>query len=360
VKASRPRIVAAIVRKDLVAFSRDRFYVVVTVVGLVFYVAIFWLLPGSVEEDIRIGVVGPGVGVTIPGQSAGLEAVPYQSEEALAEAVERGEGGVAAGLSFPPDFLEAVAAGREATVRVFLTAGVPDEVRTAVDGLVEELAFLAAGEELPVTTLAQEQVVLGVDRAGEQVPVREKLRPLLAFFVLLMEMLALAALIASEVQERTVTAVLVTPARPSDFLAAKVVAGTLLAFAQAVLLMAAIRSFGRGAGPLLVALLLGALLVTAFGLIAGAQGRDFITVVFWSLLFLIPLAIPAFGALFPGTASRWVTLIPSYGLVEAMVGVTSYGEGWGEAAPHLLSVAGWAAAACAVGVVILQRKVRTL
>jgi ABC-2 type transport system permease protein len=177
---------------------------------------------------------------------------------------------------------------------------------------------------------------------------------------LLMEMMALAALIASEIQERTVTAVLATPARPSDFLAAKLVVGTAVAFAQAALLLAAIGSFGRGAGPLLLSLLLGALLVTAFALIAGAQGRDFVTVVFWSMLFLIPLAIPGFGALFPGTASLWIKLIPSYGLVESMVGVTSYGDGWRQVAPHLLTVAGWAAAACLAGVVILRRKVDTL
>ncbi|NNJ48452.1 MAG: ABC transporter permease, partial [Acidimicrobiia bacterium] len=41
----RAGIIGAIIRKDLVEFTRDRFYVLITVFGLVIYVAMYWFLP---------------------------------------------------------------------------------------------------------------------------------------------------------------------------------------------------------------------------------------------------------------------------------------------------------------------------
>ena len=65
---------------------------------------------------------------------------------------------------------------------------------------------------------------------------------MLAFFVLMVEAFALASLIAGEVQAKTVTALLVTPARTGDVLAAKTILGTLLAFIQAALLLLAVKA----------------------------------------------------------------------------------------------------------------------
>lgn len=125
-----------------------------------------------------------------------------------------------AGLAFPGDFLAATAAGEQTTVRLLLTAEVPPPVRTAMSGLVAELAYAVAGEPPPVDPVTQ-AVVPGQDRLGDQVPLRDQLRPPLAFLVLLVETLALASQVASEVQQRTVTAALVTPATTADFIAAR-------------------------------------------------------------------------------------------------------------------------------------------
>ncbi len=60
---SRTGIIGAIARKDVRAFFQDRFFLVVTVVGIVFYVVIFRFLPDTVDETIEMGiyVAGPGV-----------------------------------------------------------------------------------------------------------------------------------------------------------------------------------------------------------------------------------------------------------------------------------------------------------
>lgn len=355
-------VVRAILRKDLAAYRQDRFFVLLTAAGLVLYPLFFWLLPSTVDETLRLGVAPAQVEEllgTAAAEGSGIAVVPFDDEDALAEAVLAGSDGIAAGLAFPGDFLAATAAGEQTTVRLLLTAEVPPPVRTAMSGLVDELAYAVAGEPPPVDPVTQ-AVVLGQDRLGDQVPLRDQMRPLLAFFVLLVETLALASLVAAEVQQRTVTAVLVTPATTADFIAAKGILGTGVAFVEAALIMALVGGFATGAPLLLVTLLLGAALVTGFGMVAGAYGRDFMAVLFLSMLFMVPLMIPAFAVLFPGTAAGWVRALPSYPLVDTIVSVSTAGAGWVDAAPSLLALLGWCAAAFALGAAVLGRRVATL
>jgi ABC-2 type transport system permease protein len=222
---------------------------------------------------------------------------------------------------------------------------------------VREIAFSVSGATLPVTLPDQEEVVLGVDRAGAQVPLRERMRPMLAFFVLLTESLALASLLATEVGSRTVSALLVTPARVSDVIAAKATTGTVLAFSQAFLLLLVTRSLDQNAAVVLTAVLLGALLMAGVALLAGAAGRDFMGTLFLGMLFLIPLMVPAFSLLFPGSASGFVQALPSYGIVQALVGASTFGQGFGDLAGHFVTGTAWALGVLALGWLVLARRV---
>ncbi len=354
------QIIRTILRKDVGALRNDRFYVLLTSISIVAYPLLFWLLPSTVEETLELGVA-PSSFVDILGgaeaEQGGLAVEGYDDAAALEEAVDAGD--LAAGLVFPAGFLAATAAGETTTVTLVLDAGAPPEVATTLEGLVAEVAYAVAGSPPPVDPLT-EVVILGEDRVGDQVALREQLRPLLAFFVLLVETLALATLVASEVHQRTVTAILVTPATSADFLAAKGILGTAMAFVEVTLIMALIGGLATGWPILLVALLLGSALVTGFGMIAGAFGRDFMSVLFISMAFMIPLMIPGFAALFPGTASVWVQAIPSWPLVDTIVRVTTQGAGWSDVAGSLLLLLAWCVAAFGAGVVVLGRKVARL
>ncbi len=83
---SRVRIVGAIVRKDLREYLRDRFFVLVSGLGLVMVVAIFWLLPDNVNETIAVGVrlkEAEGLEELMAGRAGGVEGgmemVPFGS-----------------------------------------------------------------------------------------------------------------------------------------------------------------------------------------------------------------------------------------------------------------------------------------
>lgn len=355
---SRLRRIAAIVRKDALLFARDRFFVAMTAAGLVFYVAVFWLLPGSAQATVRVGVTGGDLGPVadlVAASREGLELERFDSGEALRRAVAgEGERTVTAGIELPEEFVARVAAGRTVDVRLYLGAGVPDGLRATVSGLVEELGFQLAGRPPPVE-ISPEQLLVG--DAGGPVPLREQLRPLLVFAALLVEMLALATLVAGELQLRTVTAVLVTPTRVADVMAAKTILGTGLAFTEATLILLATGSLATSPALLLTAVLLGSVLVTGLALLAGSTGRDFMGIIFWSMLLMIPMLIPALGTLFPGATAGWIRALPSWGLVEAIVGATAEGAGWAALADELALLAGWCVLALVAGLGVLSRAV---
>jgi ABC-2 type transport system permease protein len=388
-KTSHPAIVGSIVRKDMRSWSRDRLWVVLTVLVLVMFGVLFWVLPDSVEETIYVGVYPPELAEALEEATAseegldtgeteavGVNVVEFDSEEEMVTTIEEGEkvevaGGeeeVTIGLAFPEGFIEQTAMGDTSEVTVYVDASVPEEITNAMSALVRELAYgvqaLATGQDLeatfPATFPEEETIILGEDRAGDQIPFNEKMRPLFAFMILLTESLALASLIAVEVQSKTVTAVLVTPARMGDFLSAKAITGTVLAFSQALLILLITRAFVGNVGALILATFLGAIMAAAIGMFTGAAGKDFMGTLFYGMLFLIPLFVPAFAVLFPGTASWVVKIIPTWGVITAMVGATSYEMDWSELAVPLGAAALWCVALFAAGWLVLRRKVQTL
>jgi len=238
---------------------------------------------------------------------------------------------------------------------------VPEEIRGAMQGFVRELAFLLAGKELPVEFPAEETIILGRDRLGDQISMRARMRPLIAFFIMMMETFALGSLISNEVLQRTVTALLVTPLRVGHFLLSKTIFGTILAMGQAVIVLALVGAFTAENWLLLLFIvLLGSFLFTAVAMLVGSAGKDFIGQLMFSLLFLIPLMIPAFAVLFPGSVAAWVKVLPSYPIVRLLYDVTVHQVLWADALTSIGYATLWVLVIYAVSFFVLKRKVATL
>lgn len=372
-RPSRLSIIATIVAKDLREFTRDRLWMILTPMALVMFVAIFWLLPATVEETMTIGVYQRGLDPIIEQiaeaeEGVALSVVQFDSPEALLRAVEERQAvefdgrsvTLTMGIAFPDGFVQIVSGGGQAQVTLYVDGAVPPEIRTVLASIVREVAYGLAGVGLPVTEPAQETVVLGEDRLGEQVPLRDKMRPLFAFFLLLTESLALAGLVAVEIQSRTAKAVVATPASVGDLLAAKGITGIILTLSQVVVLLLAMDAFGQQPLMILAAVLVGAVMMSGVGLMAGSAGGDFMTTLFISVVLLIPLTIPAFSLLFPGTASTWVQVLPTYGVTETLVGATAYGLDWSGAIGYLAVAGAWCVAIFGAGLLILRWRLTTL
>ncbi len=321
-KVSRPSIIFSIIKKDFFEFFRDKVWFFLTILSLVMFVTIFWISPNTVDESLNVGVYQSGMEEILDEyfeNEEGLEFVEFNSPQNLRDAIKgevETEEEVNIGLVFPDDFLEKIMIGEESKVQIYTDASVPKEIRNAMESFVGEITFVvqafAKGETdfeqlFPVQFLDEENIVLGEDRLGEQIPTRERLKPLFAFFLLLVESMALASLIALEIHRRTITAILATGVKLFDLMAAKAILGTLLAFSQAFLVLLLIGAIGQGALILLAFVLLGAIMVMGISFISGASGKDFMGTLFYSVPFLFPLLIPAVAIIFPGTVATWIT-----------------------------------------------------
>lgn len=405
-------IVLAILRKDLLQFSRDRLYMILSVAGLAIFIASFWLIPSSVQEYAVLGLAHQGLG---PLEAAlaeegegGLKLVRFPDGESLkrvmakeAQAWQAPDGTLlvlgrddragrpkgakrvqpALGLDFPPGFLEGVVAAAAANqtgaggpaasggqapapapaVKVYVNSDTPAELEGAMKSMIRELAYLVAGRPLPVTEPPEEAMIVGQDRSGAQIPMRDRMRPLLAFFVLMVETFALSSLVAVELLHRTVVAVAATPAKTGQVLLAKLIFGALLAFAQALVLLLATGSFAAG-DPLiqLAAVMAGALMFSGIAMLVGSMGKDFMGTLAWTMTVVMPFAVPAIAALFPGSAPAWVSLIPSSSVIHILNVAANYGAGWAETAPHFAVALIWVAALLGLGAWTLSRKVARL
>ncbi|MGQ9677510.1 MAG: ABC transporter permease [Chloroflexota bacterium] len=347
-----PRIIATLIAKDIRLFARSRVFAILTPLAFLIYFPIYFLMPSSVDESLKIGLYAP----TAPAAFAhveeeGLEIEMVASEEALKEAVL--EGRYVAGVKFPAGILERLASGPKPNVALYVAAGTPAEITDAIRVLIKEFIFLETGQPLTITVSAE---TLGPDMLGQQIPPRDRLRPLLAIFVLLVEMMALATLIGEEVGRRTIRALLVTPMTIRELFAAKGILGVSMAFGQAALFMAIVGGLSKQPLIVLAALLLGAILVTGIGFLMGSAAKDMLSVMPWLIVVFVPLVIPALGILLPGILTTWVKIIPSYYLVDATYRAASFGSGLGEVWQSLLILLVFDVVFVWIGIVTLKRR----
>jgi ABC-2 type transport system permease protein len=345
--------IGTLVAKDINLYFKDRFYVFITILSMVAFVAVYFLLPRTVDETLTFGIYAPVMPPVLAQLLAdeGVVLEDWPSEDELRAAVAAGE--TQAGIVLPPDLTEQIAAGTRPQVRLYLTGELPPELHDVYLLLVRELAFLIGGRPLAID--AQEEI-LGPDMAGRQLAPRDRMLPLLAVFVLFMETLGLASLISTEVETGTLRALLVTPVGVPDLFLSKGIVGVGLAFGQAVVLMAITGGLAKRPEILLPALLLGAAMVTGLAFLIASVARDFMSVMSWGILALIMLAIPGIAVALPGLISGWVRVLPSYYLVDAVHRVVNFGAGWSDVWPDLIALAAFSALFVALGIAALRRR----
>ncbi len=351
------RIIGALVAKDLTLYFRDRFFAFITVIGLVAYIAIYLVMPSAVDEDLRLAVYAPSVPDLLfevfSENGVALEAV--ESEEALQAAVETGE--YAAGVVLPEDVLSLIR-GDDVTITAYLPASGGEALSAALTTVLRlafnELSYSLRGQAL---NLNIEEEVLGQDMVGQQVAFRDRMLPLLAVFILIIETMGLAALITSELETRTLKALLVTPVSLPGVFLAKGIIGVGLAFTQVVILMLATQSLGHEPLLLLLTLFIGAIFVTGLAFLISSVATDLMSVFAWSILAVIILAIPSFGVLIPGTVTDWAQLIPSYYLVDTVYEVVNLGGSWADVGMNLLILSAFSVATLGLGMWVLGRRV---
>lgn len=349
------RIVAALVAKDLKLFFRDKFFAVVTVLGLVAYTTIYFIMPDSLDETLDVGVYASEL-PPIFEEELGKEGVVIhraESEEALKQAIDEGDYNV--GIALSPGIAKTLQAGEKGRLTVYFGTDFPEELKESYTILLSELVALMGGRELHLTGTSE---ILGPDMSGHQIPLRKRMLPLFAVFIILTETLGLAALIASELEVGTVHALLVSPMNVNGFFLAKGITGVTLAFTESALLLTVTGALGTKPSLILVALFLGALLVTSVAFLVASVAKDFMSVIAWGFLAMITLSLPSLTVILPGMVSSWIKVIPTYYLVDTVHRASNLALGWEDLWTNLVALVIFDAALIALGTAALKRRLQ--
>jgi ABC-2 type transport system permease protein len=320
-------VIRALVAKDFTLFFRNRFYALITILGIITYLVIYFVMPSSVDEELEIGLyapVKPPVFELIQ-QEKGLEFHEYNSDHNLRQAIT--DRVHEAGVVLPEDIIEQLASGQIPTVTLYFSTGAPDEIKDIVETMVKEMAYLQTDQFLAIDISAE---ILGPDLLGDQIPIRDRMRLMLVIMLIMFEMMGLASLISEEVEQGTIRALLVTPMSVRDLFTAKLIMGVSLAFIQGALFMTIVGGLNIQPSIILIGLLLGSIMFTGTGFLIASLAKDMLTSMGWGITAILIYAIPAFGVMFPGTVTDWARFIPTYYLTNIIHQVSNLNAGWSE------------------------------
>lgn len=348
-------VIKALVTKDFSLFFRNRFYSFITILGIITYLIIYFVMPSSVDERLEIGLHAPVIPPVFQEiqQGDGLVFKIYDSEEVLKEAITGGSH--EAGVALPADIMEQLTSGLKPLITLYFSADTPEEIKDIVETMIRELSYLQTGQALVIEVSIE---ILGPDLLGEQVPIRDRMRLMLAIMLIMFEMMGLSSLISEEVEQGTIRALLVTPMSIHDLFTAKLVMGVSLAFLQGALFMAIVGGLNNQPFIVLIALLLGSILFTGSGFLIASVAKDMLTSMGWGITVLLVYSIPAFGIMFPGTITDWSRVIPTYYLTKSIHQASNFNAGFGEVWVDLIILLAFIMIIVWGGIIALRRKFR--
>lgn len=346
------RTIKALLKKDVALFTGNRFYLIIAVLSLVFVIGLYFILPQTVDEKLKLGMYAPVVPTAFEQLvDKGAEVTFFDSEEDLKAAVLGADFDVAVALS--PDIMDTWAAGGKPEITVYYASTVAPEVYETVVTLVRELSYIQTGQTLAFDI---NEEILGPDLLGSQIAMRDHMRPMFAILIMLLEVMTLAGLIAVEIEQGTARALLVTPMRTSDLFLAKGILGMGLVLVQSVLFMAIVGGFSQEPLLIMATLILGSFFVVGIAFLLASVVRNVNSVTGWGMLILLLFSIPSFGAIVPGLLADWAKIIPSYYLIDTVNRVANYGAGWGDVGGNLAIMTGLSAVVVGAGLVVLRRR----
>lgn len=337
----RWRIVRAIAQKDIVDAVRNLYILFAMVLPIGLSLVFRVILPGPEElGTLTIAVYDPG-GSRLVAKLRELPRVRLKevtSPEELRGKVEK-EKEVVGGLVVPVGFDAAVKAGRrpELTVYVNRRHGGGELVASSFQRLVGEQVWALVNQPLPARILWSDVTAAEGGRLWGEF--RLDLYMLILVLVMGLAMtgtFVVPTLLVEEKEKHTLEALLVSPARATDVVAGKALTGLVYSLLIAGVLIALNRGW-VGNWPLTaLALLLGALLMVAVGLLMGGLFRTTMQVNTWSSIVMLVLLAPSWIAL-PGRAESlepYLRLVPTHYMVQvlrlSLAGEATLAQVWGD------------------------------
>lgn len=235
----------------------------------VFFTLILQVTFGSIfDPEPRLGIVDEGSS-TITTSVQGMEGIDLallDNPEDLKTRVEAND--LDAGLVLPSGFDDQVRSGSQPTLEFYVGGESLASNRIILAVTTIDLVREIEGTPSPVDVAV---VALG----DEGLPIDVRLVPFIMMYALVVAAVFLPAVsIADEREKGTLDALIVTPVKLSEVMAAKGILGVVLALAMTVFTLFLNNAFGAEPLALFVVLLFGSILCAEIGLIFGAVAKD--------------------------------------------------------------------------------------
>jgi ABC-2 type transport system permease protein len=308
------------------------------------------------NENIKLGLYAPDMSETSEinqslASEKGIDLKVFNTVTELRDAVIRNECIVA--IALPDNLIASLASGEKPVITVYYSAAAPEELRSAVTTMINEMASQATGQPVLLDINTE---ILGNDLSGKQIPWRDRLIPVMVIFILGAEIMSLASLIATELEQKTIRALLVTPLKLNQLLTAKAIMGIGMAFTQVFLFTIIVGGLAHQPLSMVLLLLVGSIMVTGLGFLVASTARDLMGVTAWGMIVMIIFIIPAIGGMIPGLLAGWAKILPSYHLTDAISQLVNYGASFGNISTNILVMLGWSILFAIIGVMVLKRR----
>jgi ABC-2 family transporter protein len=344
------RITWAIAAKDIGDALKNR--VIWSTILMVLLMAAFYKATPIVTGMAHL----PEVDIYDAGQSAltaylenspNLEARQVSSQEDMVRFVTM-EGVPALGLVIPAGFDQAMASGDppqlDGYVQHWVSAGAAKMLQAQVE---QEIAALV-GREVRID-FERHRVYPPLDSMGPHSWAALAIVMMLALLGLGLT----PQLMFEEKRNRTLDALLVSPARSGHVVAGKAIAGMVYCLIGAVIVLAFFAPLMVQWGFAVLATVLGALLAVAIGLVFGIALQTVQSLRMWTIavvvpLFVLPVALSFMAMDLPSAVNRLVRWFPSVGLSRLFVMSMTNGALLAEWGPDIALVLGTTAIILAV------------
>ncbi len=296
---------ATLLVKDLRLGPRSPLVLWALIIPVLITLLIRGVFGGLFDIQPRLGIVDQGASEVAAAALAldSIEVTLLDDPAALRDQVEADD--LDAGLILPPGFDEAVRAGERPDLELFVGGESFASTRILVVVTTLDLIRGVEGRSPPVDV---EVVTVG----EEPIPFDLRMLPLIVTMaVALAGVMIPAASLIEEKEAGTILALLVTPTRVGEVLAAKGLLGVILATTAGTITLAINRVLAYSPAVLLVSVFLGAIMMAQVGLLLGSWARDTNTmfaawkggglVLFYPVVFFVWPDLPTWPARFGPT-----------------------------------------------------------
>lgn len=309
-----------ILRKDLALGPRSPVFLWAIVLPFALTLILQVAFGALFEPKPRMGIVDEGASAITSAmkRAEGIKVTVLDDEEELKRLVEAND--LDAGLVLPAGFDDAVRAGEKPTLQFYISGESYASNRIILTVTTIDLVRELEGTPAPVTVK-----VVNFGEAG--LPMSVRLVPVIVFYALVIAGLFLpGSSIVEEKEQGTLTAMLVTPVKTAEVLAAKWLLGLLLASVMAVATLALNGALGPNWLEVVAVALVAAALAGVLGVLVGVVAKDsamMFGIVKGTGIFLFA---PAIFYVFPEWPQWIAKLFPLYWIIDPIWQVSVLGE----------------------------------